>query len=109
MTEFLLQYILPFFFIWGCLSLGVKGYLHFKYLKIVENYPKDLKFIQIGSHNFFDLFTITLPFFWRFRDDKIPHKHVNTCKLLEKLINICLIFFYLGILSLIIGIKLQII
>lgn len=91
----------------GFLSFGFKGYLHFKYLKIVENYPKDLKFIQIGAYNFFDLFVIILPFFWRFQDDKIPHGQFNTCKLLEKLINICLTFFYFGILLLILGIKLQ--
>lgn len=63
MTEILIKYILPAFFTLGVLSLGFKGYLHFKYLKIVENYPKNLKYIQIGTYNFQDTFSIISPFF----------------------------------------------
>jgi hypothetical protein len=107
MTEILIKYILPFVFMLGYVMIGFKIYFHFKYLKIIENYPKDLKLLQIGGYNFFDLFVIILPFFWRFRVDKIPRDQINTCKKLEKLINICLTLFYLGILSMILGIRLQ--
>lgn len=107
MTEILIKYISPFFFILGIFSLGLKGFLHFKYLKIIENYPKDLKFIQIGSHNFFGLFRIILPFFWRFQESRFPVGQTNNCRQLERLINICLRLFYWGMISLISGVVLS--
>jgi hypothetical protein len=107
MTEIIIKYILPSFFILGMISMGIKGYLHFKYLKIIENYPKDLKFIWIGTYKFLDMFLIILPFFWNNNLDKLTNGQKAKCRLLEKLINICLIFFYFGVLSIIIGIKYQ--
>ncbi len=109
MIDILTKYILPFIFIIGFISLGVKAYLHFAYLKTVNNYPDDLSFFRFLSRpEYFDKqFIITLPVFFDKSETAITENRRLECSRLKRQINICLVLFYIGLISLIIGIRLQ--
>lgn len=100
----LINYVLHAFFIVGLVAMFLKVYFHFNYFKICEKYPKDAKLIYFGVYSFEDAFLALLPFFWRFSPEKIPEEQVKKCRLLEKLINICLMLFYVGLFSQVVSI-----
>ncbi len=109
MLELIIEYILPLTLGIGFVAFGIKVYLNFKYFKTVKNYPPDLTYFQFTrSFKYFgEAIETILPFFLKNSLKTLTEDEKLICKKLEKYILICLIMFYIGILTIPIGIKLQ--
>jgi hypothetical protein len=109
MLEFLIEYILPLIIGIGFVAFGMKVYFNFKYFKTVKNYQTNLTYFQFISSfkHFRDAFETILPFFLKNSLKTLTEDEKLICRKLEKYILICLILFYIGMLTIPIGIKLQ--
>ena len=103
--ELIFWVIFPIIII-GFIALAIKNYLHFRYFKIVKNYPKGLDYFDFlwpFNKYFFDQLQVTFPFFLTEYKGGLSKEHADKAKRLEKYIFICLILFYLGISMIVIG------
>jgi hypothetical protein len=109
MPDLIINIIFPIIFGLGIIALYIKSYLNFKYFKIAYHYPVNLKYFQfLGSFKYFgDIFQIILPFFLKINLESLTDEEKLLCTKLEKYMFICLIIFYIGLLIIPLGIKLQ--
>jgi len=109
MIELTFRYILPFLLGIGFVALGLKGFFNFKYFKIVYNYPTELTYFQfIGSfRHFWSAFQTLLPFYLKKNLETLTDDRKLICRKMEKYMFICLTMFYIGMLTIPLGIKLQ--
>ena len=109
MPDIIINIIFPFILGLGFIALHIKTYLNFKYFKIAYHYPVNLNFFQFLSSfkHFGDSFQIILPFFLKINLESLTDEEKLLCTKLEKYMFICLIIFYLGLLFIPLGIKLQ--
>jgi hypothetical protein len=109
MPELIIEYILPFLLGIGFVAFGMKAYFNFKYFKIVYNYPTDLTYSQFISsfRHFWAAFETILPFYLKNNLETLTEDEKLICRKLEKYMFICLTMFYIGLLTIPIGIKLQ--
>ena len=111
MPELIIKYIIPFLLGIGFVAFGMKVYFNFKYFKIVYGYPTDLTYFQFnGSFRFryfWDSFETILPFYLKRNLEALTEDEKLICTKMEKYMFICLTLFYIGMLTIPIGIKLQ--
>lgn len=108
--ETLIHKVLPTILTFGITAFGIKYYLHFKYFKIVKKYPKGLTFWDFNNSiltYFIDQLSAFFPFFVKSKTIELNMEDLGKAKKLEKLIKLCLILIYIGLLMIPLGIKLQ--
>lgn len=90
--------LLPFVFA-GFIAYNFKVYYHFLYLKIFNNYPKDVSFLGFKGFSFkyySDRFETILPILFKGNKNGFSTDVKRKLELLEKRIQICLIIFVFG-------------
>jgi len=109
MIFILTKYLLPILLMIGFIAMIFKTILHFKYCKIINGYPEELKFFQfLGKAKYIKAqVSIVLPLFFETDKSSISEAKRVRCLKLERSIRMCLFLFYLGFLTIPIGIKLQ--